>query len=263
MKKSIFIWIILLVAVLIVGFTMAKIRSTKAQPQTYYKINTQNDGSSLQIGMIGDSWASIASQYNFNNYLDSLLYQNHIKSETHIKGNPGAKTKSIYLNLFSNDSTESFKYIIEKRLSYCIVTCGINDLYGQYGEEYYKHNLLLIIKALLHYNIKPIIIEIPYFFIQEQYKTYSFTRQSAYQILSLINSHNLQIDNFLCYREAIVTALKKEQLWDKIIYISTDSILKNNRNLYTDNMHINKRGYHLLGDIIVQQITSDIDNILP
>lgn len=262
MKKSIYILFILLAIALILVLSMAKMRSAKAQPQIYYQLRETKD-SLIKIGMIGDSWASFALQYQFNNYMDSLLCSHNIKSKTYIKGAPGAKTKQIYLNIFSEDSTKSTKCILQQRLHYCIVSGGINDLHGQYGEAYYRYHLLLIIKTLLHYNIKPIILEIPYFYNQEQYKVYSFSRQTAYRILSLANSHRLQTDNLLRYRKEITQALKKEQLLDKIIYISTDSILKNNKSLYIDNMHINKEGYHLLGNRIVQQIIKDMDIFLP
>lgn len=263
-RKTIYIGIFLLATIFTAGILLAKMRSKKAQPQTYYSINDiPHDSATIRIGMIGDSWASIALQYGFNDYLDSLLHEQDIPSETLIKGIPGAKTKAIYLNLFSEKASESFKYIIQHRPQYCIVSAGINDLHGQYGEEYYKHNLLLIIKALLHYDIKPIILEIPYFYNLEQYKVYGFPRRSAYRMLSLIHSCNFRMDNLLHYRKSLVEALKKEQLEDRIIYISTDSILQNKKDLYTDNMHINKEGYHLLGVAIVQQITNDIDKKLP
>lgn len=258
MKKIIYILLILSIAGLITIFAAAKIRSSKVQPQTYYKLPPPQD-SLIKIGMIGDSWASFALQYQFNNYVDSLLSNHNIQSRTYIKGYPGAKIKQIYMNMFSEDSTKSTKCILQQRLHYCIVSGGINDLHGQYGEEYYRYHLLLIIKTLLHYNIKPIILEIPYFYNQEQYKVYSFSRQTAYRILSLANSHRLQTDNLLRYREEITQALKNEHLLDKVIYISTDSILKNNKNLYIDNMHINKEGYDLLGDRIVQQIIKDMN----
>lgn len=262
MKKSIYILLTLTAAGMIVVFATAKMRSAKARTQTCYELNAPQD-SLIRIGMIGDSWASFALQYQFDDYTDSLLYRCHIKSKTYIKGTPGAKSGEIYLNMFSDNPSHGTKFILQKRPHYCIVSSGINDLHGQYGEEYYKYHLLLIIKTLLHYNIKPVILEIPCFYQREQYKLYPFAKQTAYRVLSLINSCNIRTDNLPHYREAIVQALKKEQLFDKIIYLSTDAILKNQRDLYTDNMHISKEGYHLLGNKIVQEITRDMHKFLP
>lgn len=237
---------------------MVSQRLSKANPQTYYEIAEEKNDSILRIAIIGDSWASQASQNKLDEYMDSLLYGHSIKSKTYIKGEPGAKTKTIYLNMFSKDSLFGTKHIIKKHPQYCIVFGGINDLHGQYGDKYYMHHLLLIINTLIHYNIKPVIIEIPFFYNQEQYKLYSYKRQVEYKILSLLTSSNIHENSILLYRNAIVKSMSSNKLTDKVIYILTDSIFKENKNLYSDNMHINRQGYDLLWKVIIQQILNDI-----
>lgn len=258
MKYATYIAGVLSIITTILGGVMIARRLSKANPQTYYEIAEDKNDSVLKIAIIGDSWASQASQYKLDEYMDSLLYVHNIKSKTYIKGEPGAKSKTIYLNMFSEDSIFSTKYIIQKQPQYCIIFGGINDLHGQYGDEYYMHHLLLIINTLLHYNIKPIIIEIPFFYNQEQYKLYSYTKQTGYKILSLLTSSHIYENSILLYRNTIVKSLSSNKLTDKVIYISTDSILKDNKNLYADNMHINQKGYDQLGEIIIQQIINNI-----
>lgn len=258
MKNVIHIVGFLFIITIIFGGVMITQRLSKARLQTYYEIAEEKNDSILKIGIIGDSWASQALQYKFDEYIDSSLYCHNIKSKTYIKGEPGAKTKGIYLNMFSEDSLFSTKHIIQKHPQYCIILGGINDLHGQYGDQYYRHHLLLIIKTLLHYKIKPVIIEIPFFYNQEQYKLYSYTRQTGYRILSLLTSSDIYEPSILLYRKTIAKSISFNRLMDKVIYISTDSILKNSKNLYIDNMHINRQGYYQLGEIIIQQILNDI-----
>lgn len=258
MKYIIYTVGVLFIIITISGGVMITKRLSEAKPQTYYEITEEKNDSTIEIGIIGDSWASQALQYNLDEYIDSSLYSHHIKSKTYIKGEPGAKTKAIYLNMFSEDSLFSTKPIIKKRPQYCIVFGGINDLHGQYGDKYYMHHVLLIMQTLLYYKIKPVIIEIPFFYNQEQYKLYPYTRQIGYRILSLLTSSDIYESPLLLYRNAIEKSILSNKLTDKVIYLSTDSILKNNKNLYTDNMHINQQGYYQLGKIITQQIFNDI-----
>lgn len=215
------------------------------------KRNVSED-SIIRIGILGDSWAYNSVIFNFPYYIDSLLNNKQIKSYTSlIKGLPGAKSKDIYIWLKKNildDPLKGYKY--------CILFCGLNDLHGQYGNNYYSQHTMYIIDYLLKHKVKPIIFEIPFTYHLNQYKTYPLWKRYAYTILSLITSKNVDLDNLYNYRYAIEKTIDKINN-DSIIYIKTDKYIDGTQNLYLDNIHINDRGYEYLGTIIFQTILKD------
>src|SRR5690606_7925243 len=117
------------------------------------------------IGIIGDSWVA-------GDKLDSLLFnglfEKGFENKIISSGHPGAKSKLIYQNLFEDKENEhSSKSLIENRPDYCIVIAGVNDAASQIGSHFYAYHMNLIVKTLLHYRIKPIIVTCPEFGIKE------------------------------------------------------------------------------------------------
>ncbi|MCQ2222854.1 MAG: SGNH/GDSL hydrolase family protein [Bacteroidaceae bacterium] len=221
-------------------------RTSKAEIQTYFVVpHPQRNDSLSMVAIIGDSWAFRAKDV-IPGAFPHLSFL--------ICGQPGAKSRDIYLNLFSDKEPWGTKSIIARRPSYCIVFAGINDVHGQYGADYYSHHMLLIIEALLHYNITPVIIDIPHFYNDVQYTKYPLYKQFAYKVLQLIHGEALVEDQIQVYHNALKNELKKHNKEHSIILIEADNVLKNNLDLFDDNMHLNDKGYILL-------FTSILDNI--
>ncbi|RNA61664.1 hypothetical protein D1631_06850 [Chryseobacterium nematophagum] len=138
---------------------------------TYFPTPHTKADSALTI-IIGDSWAS-------KHALDSLLHyymkEKGISCTIISSGHPGAKTKRIYQNLFENrDYNFSSKFILEARPDFCVIVAGVNDASSQIGAKNYSFHMTQIIKTLLHYNIKPIVVSLPEFGIVELTNKRSF-----------------------------------------------------------------------------------------
>ena len=64
-------------------------------------------------------------------------------------------------------------------------------------------------------------------------------------------------NNVSAYREVLFTELKINNLFDKIILFDSDKInkdYKNNKNLFTDPLHLNEQGY----EVFVKELSEDI-----
>jgi hypothetical protein len=130
----------------------------------YYTIPPNKD-SCLTIGLIGDSWVS-------NHRLDSLLHcellEKGYESKIISSGHEGGNTKLVYQKIFREDGQEySSKFVIENQPDYCIVIAGTNDASTQMGGGFYAHHITQIVKTLLHYHIKPVLVSCPEFGIIE------------------------------------------------------------------------------------------------
>lgn len=202
------------------------------------------------IGIIGDSWAYNSQVYNMDYYIDSLMKTYNHECKVIVYGQKGAKSKDIYLSLINHNLNQINK------LDYCIVFSGINDLHGQYGKDFYVHHTTMIIEQLLKYKITPIIIEIPSFNNVSQYSKYPKWKQTCYKILAFYTSGNWSLNNIDIYRKEMENRIKSLLKLNNIIYIKTDSILKGNHSLYSDDMHINLAGNKALYSHIINKLIS-------
>ena len=120
------------------------------------------DSSHVTIGIIGDSWVA-------GNKLDTVnknaMMSKGIVCRIFSSGEIGAKTKTIYENLLTDKSTDIFssENILAMHPSYVIVISGVNDAAAQIGKNFYATHLLLIIRTLLLNKIKPVIVTLPEF----------------------------------------------------------------------------------------------------
>lgn len=258
MKKKNRIISIGVITIIVLTFSWYLIdRFSYSNELPYYSIPVDNDNT-LTIGIIGDSWVA-------GRQLDSLLHNGLLKRGFENKiissGHPGAKSKLIYQNLFEEKGNEnSSKFIIENRPDYCIVIAGVNDAVGQVGANFYSHHIVLIIKTLLHYNIKPIIVDLPEFGIVETINDMGFVKRERNKIFARFTNSG-QIDNINTYRETLNEELDKENLKDKIIQVDFDNVCSdysNHKELYANPSHLNKQGNEKLIKVIINELIKEI-----
>ena len=199
----------------------------------------------LNIIFIGDSWAEKAKEYHMPYKLDSILYSNNIISKTKALGEHGATSRDIYFNLYSvND-------IFNPKPDIAIISCGVNDSHGQYGSEFYAHHTVLLLKALLDLNIKPVLIELPNYEISEQYNYYPYYKRFAYKTLSYFTDCSWNINNITRYRKSLNQMILQQNMDEQISLLSIDSFPSM---YYCDHMHLNSLGYSRLSEIIAKEI---------
>ena len=132
----------------------------------------------------------------------------------------------------------------------------MNDEVGQVGKRFYAHHMIMIIETLLHYKIKPIIVELPAVGIEEATNEMGFVKKIRNIIFAYFNN-NGEINNTKTYRKELNVELKNEGLLDKIIYIDFDKVCTdyaNHKELYRNTCHLSKKGNEKLSRIIVEEI---------
>ena len=238
------------IMLLLTSVILIKNRITKAN----YISNTLNihppTDSTINIAIIGDSWAYYASERGLCTALDSLFAKKGIKTLTRNSGVPGAKSKDIYNYLLSTDEPlHPIRNLIESGTNYAILFCGINDQNGQYGPDFYSYHTLNIMVSLVEAGITPIYIELPEWNIKELYGKYDLWRYSCYKLLCGITSKQFdETATTYIYRQAFHDKLNQSAIKDHIFFIKWEDIKSDN--IWTDDLHLNETGYHRLAEVI-------------
>ena len=192
----------------------------------------------LTIGLIGDSWVADGQ---LNEPIEQLLSKKGIKSKTMSSGKHGAMSKRIYQNIFAPaHKSKSSKFIIENKPDYVIVVAGVNDAVGQVGADFYAYHVDLIISTLIHYGVRPVLVELPEFGIEEATARLGSIRSLRNKISAYLTNEG-KVDNIEIYRNALVKKLQSTQNLNKIIYLPFDIICRDYNDcpkLYKDPMHL-------------------------
>lgn len=209
--------------------------------------------STINISVIGDSWAYYAGERRFCNTLDSLLAENNINANTRNCGVPGAKSRDIYNYLLSSESPpHPIRNLIESGTDYAILFCGINDQNGQYGADFYAYHTMNILTSLVEAGITPIYLELPEWNIKELYKKYKITKYICYKALCIITSKQYdEAATTELYRNALYSQLRQSAINDKVIFIKWNEI--KSVDIWDDDLHLNETGYRRLAEDIVKQ----------
>lgn len=257
MKKKIFFVLFFLTLSFPIFITYQK--HSYSETYDYFEIEKKDNDSILQIGIIGDSWVSV---FPLDSIVQSKLQDNEIHSKVMGASHPGATSKMIYENLFLPKSEKfSSKFIIENTPKYCIIIAGINDSFRGVGKDFYADHMLKIINTLLHYDITPIIFEIPNFGI-EQSQRYRH-KVSVYRDKLWFGIKNEDYKNLKEYRTLLKNKINEQKLSDKVFFITNDESnfdYHHNNNLYREALHLNKKGYDKLGDILTKKII-ELENL--
>jgi lysophospholipase L1-like esterase len=247
-----------IVIILIIIFTLYFImRFSHSKNRPYYLVNTDKDPI-LKIAVLGDSWAN---GKKLDPILHQVLTENGFENKIISSGQSGAKSSLIYYNLFKDtDEKYSSRFIIENRPDYCVLLAGINDAVGQVGGRYYSHHMVKIIKTLLHYNIKPVIVSLPKVGIKAFLNRTSFFKKYRNIVSAYLNNNGI-IDNIESYRKKMNELLNNEKLRDKIILVDFDSACEGftvNPGLYSNPIHLSKEGIEKLGLVVADALIKEL-----
>lgn len=256
-SKIILILVIIISSVLTVYLINRFSFSTK---QEYYRHAKESENSILTIGIIGDSWVA-------GHKLDSLMHfqllDKGFPNTIYSSGQPGAKSKLIYENLFKDPSLEnSSKNVITQKPDYVIVIAGVNDAAGQVGKNYYQHHLSLIIDFLIYQNIKPIIVSLPEFEVEKVIANMDFLSETRNRLSAYFNNEG-EVDNVLTYRTNLENFLIDQNLMEKIIWIDFDNLCKEFyecKDLYRDYAHLSNKGNFRLVELINEKLIFDLNH---
>ena len=257
MKKK--IYHILLIFILFLGIVTVLYMYRKfsyAEKQEYYPVqdNSKKD-SILKIGIIGDSWVG---RTDLDKKMQKFFSEKGIEAEFIALSHPGATSKEIYEDMFKEKNEEfSSKFVIESKPDYCIIIAGVNDVARHVGKKYYADHMVLIINTLLHYKIKPIVVKVPNFGVEDVQEYKNIFSKYTNIVSEVIDGGEVNDNNVSTYRETLNKELKENDLLDKIILFDSDKInkdYKNNKNLFTDPLHLNEQGY----EVFIKALSEDI-----
>ncbi|MFB9121583.1 SGNH/GDSL hydrolase family protein [Bergeyella porcorum] len=213
----------------------------------------------LKIGMIGDSWVK---RGDMEKPLEEQLLQYGVKADVIESGHSGATSKMIYENLFAdkNESIYSSKFVVEFCPQYCIVVAGVNDSFRGFGKTYYAEYVVKIANTLLHYNITPVILEIPNYSVEESQNTRS--KLGVYRDALWFSLKGEDYKNLDAYRDELKKYLKKEGLENRVILINPNDAnidYQKHPEWYEDPLHLNDKGYKELVNVIAKKMHENID----
>ena len=263
MKKK--IYYILLIFVLFLGAGVFYIYKKKsyAERREYYPVqDSSRKDSILKIGIIGDSWVK---RTDLDKKMQKFFSEKGIEAGFIALSHPGGTSKEIYEDMFKEKNEEfSSKFVIESKPDYCIIIAGVNDVARHIGKKYYADHMVLIINTLLHYKIKPVVVEVPNFGVEDVQEYKNVFSRCTNAVSEAIDGGEVNDNNVSAYRETLNEELKKNDLLDKIILFDSDKInkdYKNNKNLFTDPLHLNEQGYEVfikaLSEDIIEEIKSE------
>lgn len=248
-KKLLFI---ILFIVLSGGLYFADKYAYAGEKKYYPVAETRQD--KLRIGIIGDSWLV---REKLDSLVERKLSEKGISAKVFSSGNPGATSKVIYENLFKEENEDfSSRKVIESHPEYCIVVAGVNDAAKHLGPAYYAHHMELIINTLLHYNIRPVVVSLPGFGVEEDFQTKNiFSRLSNSGAELILN--NGAAFTIKEYRNALTNSLRKLHKENRITVLDFDRAgldYNGNKKLYADPLHLNKKGYQKFSEFLASGI---------
>lgn len=222
-------------------------------PEKRYKNNV------LRIGIIGDSWAAGIS---LDTIISNEFLRRGIKTEVISFGEPEAKTKDIYDNLYARPGTPySSSEILHHNFDYCIILAGTSDAAGEMGAKFYAYYSSLIIGDLAKNNIVPVFVTMPNFGFKEVIDSLGILQKMRNAVSSLIidNGSTKNLDD---YRKQVSEVLKDTHLQDSAIVVPFNLACDNyqaHKILYRNNSHLSTAGKQKMGKIIVQYIFNKIN----
>lgn len=213
----------------------------------------------LRIGIIGDSWATGIS---LDTIISDEFLRRGIKTEVISFGEPEAKTKDIYDNLYAGPGTPySSSEILHHNLDYCIILAGTSDAAGEMGAKFYAYYSSLIIGDLAKNNIEPVFVTMPDFGFKEVTDSLGILKKVRNEVSSLIID-NGSTGNLDDYRKQVSEVLKDTHLQDSAIVVPFNLVCDNyqkHKILYRNNSHLSTAGKQKMGRIIVQYILNKIN----
>lgn len=266
--KKVAVWVLILAAgIALIGWKWRPFYQS-AHPIAPYHVKQHQDDT-LRVIMIGDSWVyfhqTLRRDSTFEEELKRVMGNRKVKVVA--KGKGGATSGEIYQRM-SNERTMEMDYelnnstqpVIEAGADYCVISAGINDARQRRGRDYYVINCERIIRLLLSYGIRPVMLEIPDVSIDDAYDGNSLYYKIRARLMMGLLATDLRGVNG--YRRPLKDSLIAHHLMDSIIYISSASWnpdgYRDKRNIYTDDgFHLTLPGYALLDSTFASEIVKD------
>jgi hypothetical protein len=208
----------------------------------------------LRIGIIGDSWAS---GITIDTVIRDEFSRRGIKTEVISFGEPEAKTKQIYDNLYANPGQPySSNEILHHNLDYCIILAGTSDAEGEMGAKFYAYYCSLIISDLARNNIEPVFVTMPEFGFKEETDSLDILKKVRNEVSSLLidNGSTRSLDG---YRKQANEMLKDTHLKDSTIVVPFNMVCddyEKHKILYRNTGHLSTSGKQKMGKLIVEYI---------
>lgn len=208
----------------------------------------------IKIGVIGDSWVAGGE---LDRAIEQTIQASGLKADIISSGHPGAKSRQVYRNLFLEEDAKysSNALLMDENLDYLVVVAGVNDSAWHHGGTFYAHHVFLIIKTALARGIKPVIVELPEYGIEDirYHRPLQWVKRKFY----IWFFDNGNVDIIREYRNALQEKIQKSGIADKVLLVNFDSITgdyHSDKNLYADPAHLNPGGYLMLGQLIAHKI---------
>jgi hypothetical protein len=238
------------------------------EEQPVYDIPLKHKDDTLRVAVIGDSWA----EYHTTLECDTIFCRvakglTSIPVKCFSTGHSGKMSKEIYNEMFANRTVEHewerqycSQPLIEQHPDYCVVMVGINDMRMCRSVDFYVGNYLLILRFLLHHDIRPVVMEMPDVDFRLAFDNRKFYEQWVFRLLSLwtkVDYNSAQV-----YRDAMRKILQQEGLKDKVLFIPESKWnpggVDANPDIYLDDrFHLNMEGYHVLDTCMAKEIIND------
>lgn len=250
--------LLVLTGMLLAEFGYYLYKRYSLEPRHLSRHEVKHRNKALRIGIIGDSWASGTT-------LDTIIsneFLNHgVRTEIISFGEPEAKTKQIYDNLYANPGTPySSSEILHHNLDYCIVLAGTSDAAGEMGAKFYAYYCSLIISDLLKNNIEPVFVTMPDFGFKETTDSLNVLQKARNEVASLIID-NGSTGSLSDYRKQVSQLLKDTHLQDSTIVVPFNMVCddyEKHKILYRNSGHLSTAGKQKMGKLIVQYILDQL-----
>ena len=266
--RKLLLWLLGVIGAVLVVVWLWRPMYKPVEPFAPYQVKTHDDDT-LRVIMIGDSWVYFHETLRRDSTLEQKIKKelgnNRVKLVA--KGKGGAVSGEIYERMSAermlatefdlNNCTQS---MIEQGADYCIISAGINDARQRRGKQYYTTNYYHIIRLLLSYGIRPVVMEIPEVEVDEAFRGNTLYYQLRSRIAMSYFETNLYGTHD--YRQALIDTLNTYHLMDSIIYIPASSWnpdgWRDKRDIYTDDhFHLNLKGYEILDSCFAKMIVDD------
>jgi hypothetical protein len=208
----------------------------------------------LRVGIIGDSWAT---GITIDTIIKDEFSKRGITTEVISFGQPEAKTKQIYDNLYANPEQPYSSYeILHHNLDYCIILAGTSDAEGEMGAKFYAYYCSLIISDLVRNNIEPVFVTMPEFGFKEETDRLDILKKVRNEVSSLLidNGNTRSLDG---YRKQVSEMLKDTRLKDSTIVVPFNLVCddyEKHKILYRNSGHLSTAGKQKMGRLIVEYI---------
>jgi hypothetical protein len=246
--------VLLFVLIAITGFGFYLYKRYGLEARYSFKPEKKHKNKELRVGIIGDSWAT---GITIDTIIRDEFLRRGIQTEVISFGQPEAKTKQIYDNLYANPNEPySSNQILHHNLDYCIILAGTSDAEGEMGAKFYAYYCSLIISDLARNNIEPVFVTMPAFGFKEETDSLDILKKVRNEVSSLLidNGSTRSLDE---YRKQAGEMLKDTHLKDSSIVVPFNLVCddyEKHKILYRNTGHLSTVGKQKMGKVIVEYI---------